>query len=786
VTLVSNAVGSDIVSQIRSSAMDLPGREMLPMERPETPSPTVSPTSAMMAMTPEAREVPREAVMPAAAPGETEMREVMALEMAPAPDVRAAEGPVSLPPTASRSEVRERQARVVAESAVMPEPSPATIAQQSGSIATKADRRRVRSQAIPVEAAADREPIETAQTPALSTPTAASTSAEADGAVRLPTTAAPAESAEVAAAAAGVPPVETLPTTRVVTRGAGDGPMDAMQALVEEASPRALPATTVSDATVSDRTITMVSEVAPLPSGATDVRLPAQGASRGEQAQGERGVEVSPQHADSLKPEPAVGGGSERAVELAPERGELVRAPVRATSAVEDVAASAVVEMSMDTRLDVAPSDAGRGIRLPGDQRARDSEAATTEAVADDGVGVSSSTPVAAVALGGGQGTEATRLAPEQQQVREGALKSGDIADAAVDDEVEATSGVELPLMADVPSAGGVRLPGHMTDRVVDDEENAAPTRGSGLPAAAAPVVVGLAAADTAVRFDPDPERAERTPSAKALEDVSDSDVSIDAAAEPLEVVVAPLRPEGGLRLPSAEPPRVQMRLYGHVIHGDTGEPLPGATVRLDLEPPHGLQAWSGKDGSFEILPEEVPDHVAVVAFREGFEAAATNVSREALRRGARLVFALIPESAMVIALEDDPIVHHLGNDEFTGRINSQFQRKSEGLSYREGFTLSGRQAPDAVGRATLRLLVKGAQIRNEILVNGRVLATYLNDSPADGSFGEFVAEVPLIFLREGRNRVEIRSIREADTDYDDFEFTNVRIELEAAGARPL
>ena len=43
-----------------------------------------------------------------------------------------------------------------------------------------------------------------------------------------------------------------------------------------------------------------------------------------------------------------------------------------------------------------------------------------------------------------------------------------------------------------------------------------------------------------------------------------------------------------------------------------------------------------------------------------------------------------------------------------------------------------------------------------------------------------------MIFLREGRNRVEIRSIREADTDYDDFEFTNVRIELEAAGARPL
>jgi hypothetical protein len=85
------------------------------------------------------------------------------------------------------------------------------------------------------------------------------------------------------------------------------------------------------------------------------------------------------------------------------------------------------------------------------------------------------------------------------------------------------------------------------------------------------------------------------------------------------------------------------------------------------------------------------------------------------------------------------------------------------------------------MAHAEVRLLARGAQIANEVRINGRRLSRRLNNSPPDGSFGEFIAPFPIEWLTVGENVFEIRSVKQARTDFDDFEFINVQIIVEAA-----
>ena len=140
--------------------------------------------------------------------------------------------------------------------------------------------------------------------------------------------------------------------------------------------------------------------------------------------------------------------------------------------------------------------------------------------------------------------------------------------------------------------------------------------------------------------------------------------------------------------------------------------------------------------------------------------------------------FALQPEQANIIVLEADPQVHHLGNNEFEGRINSQFQTRADGLEYNAEFTLQATHLPPRARRVEIVLMAKGAQALNAISINGEPLATRLNGSPRDGSFGEFRIEVPLTLLREGANTISIRS-SDSEGDLDDFEFVNPQVHVQ-------
>ena len=90
---------------------------------------------------------------------------------------------------------------------------------------------------------------------------------------------------------------------------------------------------------------------------------------------------------------------------------------------------------------------------------------------------------------------------------------------------------------------------------------------------------------------------------------------------------------------------------------------------------------------------------------------------------------------------------------------------------------LTESQLPPHIYRAEIRLLHKGTQANNPILINGHRLDRALTGAPRDGSFAEFVVRFPARWLQEGENTIRIRSVR-GNSDLDDFEFVNIRIHL--------
>ncbi|MCH7840146.1 MAG: hypothetical protein IID38_07920, partial [Planctomycetes bacterium] len=174
----------------------------------------------------------------------------------------------------------------------------------------------------------------------------------------------------------------------------------------------------------------------------------------------------------------------------------------------------------------------------------------------------------------------------------------------------------------------------------------------------------------------------------------------------------------------------------------------------------------------------EVPDHFALSASGEGFLPSTADVEAAMLESGALTVdFTLDPIQGNAVAIEAVPDVHHLGDNRFDGRINSQFQKESEGSSFTAEFELLEEQLSPQVTRAELRLWAKGVQRRHRIYINGTELDQKLDDAPSDGGFGEFVARFDVALLRPGTNTLKIEAAP-SRSDIDDFEFVNVQIRL--------
>lgn len=217
-------------------------------------------------------------------------------------------------------------------------------------------------------------------------------------------------------------------------------------------------------------------------------------------------------------------------------------------------------------------------------------------------------------------------------------------------------------------------------------------------------------------------------------------------------------------------------RIRGRVTDYATGERLAGARIQLDLPGGAVIAVSTDAKGTYEFAVPELPDFFAVSASKPNYLPRTRNAAnRSVAGRSMRLNFALRPQSLQVVSLEDVPVVHHLGNDAYEGRINSQFQREAEGRSYSGEFELSSDQ--QNAGQAEIKLLAKGIQCPHKIKVNGRLLETRLDHSPEDGSFGSFSAVFDAMLLQEGTNVLEIRAVS-CNGDIDDFEFINLQILL--------
>ena len=215
--------------------------------------------------------------------------------------------------------------------------------------------------------------------------------------------------------------------------------------------------------------------------------------------------------------------------------------------------------------------------------------------------------------------------------------------------------------------------------------------------------------------------------------------------------------------------------IFGTVTDASNNQALSGATIRLDIQPVP-IQRTSASNGKYSLrIPEGAPKFFAITASHEGYIPQTKNLS---ISEDNQLLvdFSLKPQNEDIVVINAIPDVHHLGNDNFSGDINSKFQKTAEGLSYTTSFTVSAGQLPPNYTNAKIWMLSKGAQLSNPIFINGTILPEFLRGSPSDGSFGEFTFEFDIGLLEEGNNTLKIES--GYSDDYDDFEFVNVQIHL--------
>ncbi len=120
-------------------------------------------------------------------------------------------------------------------------------------------------------------------------------------------------------------------------------------------------------------------------------------------------------------------------------------------------------------------------------------------------------------------------------------------------------------------------------------------------------------------------------------------------------------------------------------------------------------------------------------------------------------------------------LLHHLGNDQFEGAANSKFQRRSEGLTFTQTFTVAAENSPRPLQHPVVTFLARGVQCPPLIRINGRLLRATEGLSPADGSFGTLEFPFDSALLKAGVNEISVTAAT-CQGDLDDFEFVNIQI----------
>lgn len=232
------------------------------------------------------------------------------------------------------------------------------------------------------------------------------------------------------------------------------------------------------------------------------------------------------------------------------------------------------------------------------------------------------------------------------------------------------------------------------------------------------------------------------------------------------------------VRPPEETPPEGRTILAGIVTDKKTGRPLARTTVRFDRAQGKPLVAVTRDDGTYELVLSDIPETFAVAASQAGYQPEALNLrSVDVKGKTHRLDFTLRAANEDVIVVENDPVVHHLGNDQFEGVANSKFQRRSEGSSFESMFTVTVENSQKVSVQPAVTFLAKGVQCPPQVRINGHLLAADNGVTPDDGTYGTMVFPFDRSLLRAGKNQISVRATS-CQGDLDDFEFVNPQIRL--------
>lgn len=334
-----------------------------------------------------------------------------------------------------------------------------------------------------------------------------------------------------------------------------------------------------------------------------------------------------------------------------------------------------------------------------------------------------------------------------------------------------------MPLAVDAPASPAPRqpldaAPAERNAPVRRREAHLAPPQRQQLSSAArTPAVAGPPPppASNVQRLTPPAIPAFRSPPG-----LRESESSVPAQIEPGDISTRPR---------SAEPPLPSV-VQGTVRDVATGRPLADVTIRIDRIGQSPYLAQSDATGRYELNVLELPNHSVATAAREGYVPDSRELTLGPNRKTIELDFILRPAVRDLIPVEAEPVVHHLGNDRFEGRVNSQFQRASEGVTLTLPFEIAAGQLRRNLSRAAVGFLAKGLQSNAEIRINGRLLPDPLRPSPADGSFAPITVPFDPALLKPGRNHISITTVAN-EADLDDFEFVNLQIRLSARTTPP-
>jgi len=134
-----------------------------------------------------------------------------------------------------------------------------------------------------------------------------------------------------------------------------------------------------------------------------------------------------------------------------------------------------------------------------------------------------------------------------------------------------------------------------------------------------------------------------------------------------------------------------------------------------------------------------------------------------------------------LLSIELVPEVHHLGDGNFSGLPNSQFQfPRAEGALFSRAFSVTAAQR--AFSTAKLVVRAKGLECPNEIRINNLLVGS-LTPSDANGGFTFYEVPLDVTWLSQGAQNTFVFASgftgQCSATDLDDFEFSNVQIQFQ-------